>query len=98
MDSLWLQAALGVVAAWILLGVAGLFTRRSIAFVGHLLFPVSAVVSLSLAGIGLAAMGAPQQSMVLPLGLPGLPFHLHLDALSAFFLMLIGAASAGISI
>ena len=98
MDSLWLQAALGAIAAWIALGVAGLFARRSIAFVGHLLFPLSAVVSLVVAGIGLAALGAPPQSMVLPLGLPGLPFHLHLDALSAFFLLLIGAASVGISI
>jgi hydrogenase-4 component B len=34
---------------------------------------------------------------VLPIGLPGLPFHLRLDSLSAFFLMVIGAASAGIS-
>jgi hydrogenase-4 component B len=30
-------------------------------------------------------------------GLPSLPFHLRLDSLSAFFLMVIGAASAGIS-
>jgi formate hydrogenlyase subunit 3/multisubunit Na+/H+ antiporter MnhD subunit len=36
--------------------------------------------------------------MVLPLGLPDLPFHLRLDALSAFFLVLLGGASAGISV
>ena len=31
---------------------------------------------------------------MLPLGLPDLPFHLRLDALSAFFLLLLGAAGA----
>jgi formate hydrogenlyase subunit 3/multisubunit Na+/H+ antiporter MnhD subunit len=36
--------------------------------------------------------------MVLPLGLPDLPFHLRLDALSAFFLVLLGGAAAGISV
>ena len=35
---------------------------------------------------------------MLPLGLPGLPFHLRLDALSAFFLMVIGAGAAGVSV
>ena len=34
---------------------------------------------------------------MLPIGLPSLPFHLRLDSLSAYFLMVIGAASAGIS-
>ena len=34
---------------------------------------------------------------ILPLGLPQLPFHLRLDSLSAFFLMLIGGVSAGVS-
>jgi formate hydrogenlyase subunit 3/multisubunit Na+/H+ antiporter MnhD subunit len=38
------------------------------------------------------------QTTVLPLGLPGLPFHLRLDPLSAFFLLLLGAAAAGISV
>ena len=37
-------------------------------------------------------------SAVLALGLPDLPFHMRLDALSAFFLVLLGGASAGISI
>ena len=34
----------------------------------------------------------PPSTTVLPLGLPDLPFHLRLDALSAFFLLLLGAA------
>src|SRR6266404_814852 len=44
------------------------------------------------------AMGQTAQSIVLPLGLPDLPFHLRLDALSAFFLLLLGATAAGISV
>ena len=35
---------------------------------------------------------------MLPLGLPDLPFHLRLDALSASFLVLLGSASAAISL
>ena len=35
--------------------------------------------------------------MILPLGLPDLPFHLRLDALSGFFLLILGVAGAGIS-
>ena len=31
-------------------------------------------------------------------GLPDLPFHVRLDALSAFFLLLLGLVSAGISV
>src|SRR5690606_2836334 len=37
------------------------------------------------------------QTAVLPVGLPDLPFHLRLDSLSAFFLLVIGAAAAGVS-
>jgi formate hydrogenlyase subunit 3/multisubunit Na+/H+ antiporter MnhD subunit len=43
-------------------------------------------------------MGQVAQTIVLPLGLPDLPFHLRLDALSAFFLFVLGAAAAGISV
>ena len=43
-------------------------------------------------------MRAPPQTLVLPLGLPDLPFHLRLDALSAFFLLLLGAVAAAVSL
>ena len=45
----------------------------------------------------LAAIAAPPQALVLPLGLPDLPFHLRLDALAAFFLVLLGAVAAAVS-
>lgn len=82
---------------WIALGTVGLFWRDT-RLLTRILFPLSAVASLLLAGAGFAGLGAAPQTMVLPLGLPDLPFHLRLDALSGFFLILLGAASAGISL
>ena len=81
--------------AWLALGVLGLFVPRRM--VAGLLFPLGALVAIVLAGSGLWGLNALPQVAVLPLGLPGLPFHLRLDVLSAFFLFLLGAAAAGIS-
>src|SRR5688572_30985103 len=36
--------------------------------------------------------------MTLPLGLPDLPFHLRIDGLSGFFLLLLGSVAAGVTI
>lgn len=93
-----IHVAIGVIAIWLVLGALGLVSPRNLHFVGHTLFPISSVASLVLAGAGLAALGAEPQTVVLVLGLPDLPFHMRLDALSAFFLVLLGGASAGISI
>src|SRR5687768_11688841 len=40
----------------------------------------------------------PAERLVLPLGLPDLPFHLRHDALASVFLAMLGAASVGISL
>lgn len=96
-DLHWLLA---LVLGWLLLGAVGLLRPHSLRFIARGLFPVGAVLGLGVAllgGIALMAGQAPQM-MVLPLGLPGLPFHLRLDALSGFFLLLMGVAGAGISI
>ena len=42
-------------------------------------------------------LAAPPEQVTLPIGLPDLPMHVRLDALSSVFLFLLGAASAGIS-
>jgi formate hydrogenlyase subunit 3/multisubunit Na+/H+ antiporter MnhD subunit len=63
-----------------------------------LLFIVGTGVGLLLAVVAFMAMGQIAQSIVLPLGLPDLPFHLRLDSLSAFFLLLLGVTAAGISL
>jgi formate hydrogenlyase subunit 3/multisubunit Na+/H+ antiporter MnhD subunit len=86
-----------VVAMWLLIGLIGIVALRRFRFVAVVLFPAGACVSLVLLGVALSAAFAEPEVAVLPLGLPQLPFHLRLDSLSAFFLMLIGGVSAGVS-
>jgi len=90
---------LAIMVAWLALGIAGVFFLRRLAFVAHVLFPAGALLGLALGALALNALllGAPEVA-VLPVGLPALPFHLRLDSLAAYFLMAIGAASAGISL
>ncbi|MDR2614799.1 MAG: hydrogenase 4 subunit B, partial [Candidatus Accumulibacter sp.] len=83
---------------WLAIGLAGLFRARDFALISRRLFPASAAVSLIVAFFALIAISSGQEELILPIGLPNLPFHLRLDALSAFFIFLLGAASAGISI
>jgi formate hydrogenlyase subunit 3/multisubunit Na+/H+ antiporter MnhD subunit len=87
-----------LVSFWGLIGLAGLLRPKSFGLIGRTLFPLGALCGLALAfeaGTGLA--GA-VQTLTLPVGLPDLPFHLRLDSLACVFLILLGAASAGISI
>ena len=84
--------------AWCMAGLAGLVRPLSIAFVGRTLFPLGAVVSAALAVVAATSLAHPTEHLVLPIGLPDLPVHLRLDGLSGVFLILLGAASAGISI
>lgn len=93
-----LVAALALAAAWLALGAAGLVAPRSFGFVSRFLFPAGAAVGLALVGVALPAVWGSPHSAVLPIGLPGLPFHFRLDALSALFLMVIGGAAAGVSL
>ncbi len=93
-----IDGILAVVAAWVAIGIAGIAALRNFRIVARFLFPLSAALSVTLAALALAALPSPPQIAVLAIGLPGLPFHLRLDALSAFFLVLLGIASAGISI
>jgi formate hydrogenlyase subunit 3/multisubunit Na+/H+ antiporter MnhD subunit len=91
-----IDVALGVVVAWLMLGIAGLLLRNT-RIITQIIFPAGAIGSLVLA---LAGVGGLSESSVtiLPLGLPDLPFHLRMDALSSFFLLLLGGASIGISL
>lgn len=86
-----------LMAAWLLVGVAGVFALRRLAVVSQLLFPIGGLMGLALFGLAVGAVLGTPEVAVLPIGLPSLPFHLRLDTLSAYFLMVIGAASAGIS-
>jgi formate hydrogenlyase subunit 3/multisubunit Na+/H+ antiporter MnhD subunit len=93
-----LNACLGLLAAWGLIGLAGMLRPQSLEFAGRTLFLLGAVVGLALAACAALSLGAPPQHALLLIGLPDLPFHLRLDGLSAVFLILLGAASAGISV
>jgi hydrogenase-4 component B len=87
-----LDASLWLAGAWLVVGFAAvLVPHRS-------LFAAGALVGLLLAGVALVALFAPAATRVLPLGLPDLPFHLRLDALASFFLFILGAVAAGVSV
>ncbi len=91
----WILAVMG---AWLLVGAAGMLAMKRLGVVARFLFPLGGLSGLALFAFALAASGRPPEVAVLPIGLPSLPFHLRLDALSAYFLMVIGAVSAGISV
>ncbi len=86
-----------VVAGWLLIGVAGVCALRRLTLVARVLFPIGGAGGLILCAVALSAVLAPPEVAVLPIGLPSLPFHFRLDSLSAFFLMVIGSISAGVS-
>ncbi|WP_332775162.1 hydrogenase 4 subunit B [Polaromonas sp.] len=90
----WMLVA---VLGWLIVGAAGVIALHRLALVSRVLFPVGGLLGLALFGLALGAVLGTPEVAVLPIGLPALPFHLRLDNLSAYFLMVIGAASAGIS-
>jgi len=97
---LHLDWILVVAMAWLIVGAAGIFALHRFGLVSQVLFPIGGLLGLALFGLALdALLGRPEVAIaVLPIGLPALPFHLRLDSLSAYFLMVIGGASAGISV
>ncbi len=93
-----IDVACGAVVVWMVLGLIGLALQHSPRHIAHIVFPLGALASLAVAAAGLWTLGEIPDIAVLPLGLPDLPFHLRLDALSGFFLILLGAASFGVSL
>jgi len=92
-----LLACLALLLGWGVIGAAGLLRPNSVGFV-RMLFPLGALLGAALAVISAASISLPTEQLVLPIGLPDLPFHLRRDALSSMFLVLLGASSAGISL
>ena len=93
-----LTLSLLLLTAWGMVALAGLARPASIAFVGRTLFPLGALFGVALAVVAAVSLDRPAERLVLPIGLPDLPVHLRLDGLSSVFLILLGAASAGVSI
>jgi len=93
-----IELFLALLAAWSIIGFAGLVRPSNVFVAGRVLFPLGAIVGLVLAAAALGSITAPADRLVLPFGLPDLPFHMRRDALTSVFLFLLGAASAGISV
>jgi formate hydrogenlyase subunit 3/multisubunit Na+/H+ antiporter MnhD subunit len=92
------QWAWAGVMFWLVLGFASLLLQRSPHLLTRLVFPLGALGALFIAGVGVAGLLQPPSTVILPIGLPDLPFHLRLDALSAFFMVLLGGAAFGITV
>ena len=93
-----LTGAFVAATAWLAIGVLSLLPWREAAFARRVAFPLGALAGLVLAGAGLEAVWLPSEQLTLPLGLPDLPFHLRVDPLAGFFLLLLGGVAAGISV
>jgi hydrogenase-4 component B len=93
-----LGGAVLVTVSWLIIAATSLVPARNAAFARRFAFPLGAVAGLGLAILGLQAVWLPAQTLTLPLGLPDLPFHLRVDPLGGFFLLLLGSVSAGISV
>ncbi|MBP0592183.1 hydrogenase 4 subunit B [Paraburkholderia sp. LEh10] len=93
----FLEVVLLVIAGWLAIGVLGLASLRRTRVVAHGLFPAGALFGGLLCVLGIAGVFSAPQEAVLPLGLPGLPFHVRLDGLSAYFLAVLGMVSVGVS-
>jgi hydrogenase-4 component B len=94
-----LADCLALVSAWLLIGIAGLAAPRSVRYAGRALFALGALVGFALAATAAwSLVSGATSSLVLPIGLPELPFHLRLDALASVFLLLLGAVAAGVSL
>ncbi|MGB7990761.1 MAG: hydrogenase 4 subunit B [Candidatus Methylophosphatis roskildensis] len=96
-EILHLDIILIIALCWLGVGLAGIASLQRLTFVSRVLFPLGGVIGLTLMAVALSAVFATPQAAVLPIGLPRLPFHLRLDSLAAFFLLLIGGVGAGIS-
>lgn len=94
-----INLVLWVISSWLVIGFLGIFALHKFTFVARVLFPIGGVGGLLLAFIAIRSLSnGVDESRVLPIGLPQLLFHLRLDALSSFFLLVLGVAIFGISI
>jgi formate hydrogenlyase subunit 3/multisubunit Na+/H+ antiporter MnhD subunit len=93
-----IEVAVTLAVAWVVLGAIALVFGRASRAIPLLIFPVGALVALALALTGVWAMSVGESAAILPAGLPDLPFHVRVDALSGFFLLLLGGVTFGVSL
>jgi len=93
-----MELIVGVVLYWLAVGFAGLLRPLNLWYVSRVLFPLGIIGGMVLMVAAFQGIAAPPSALVLPLGLPDLPFHVRLDPLAAFFIGLLGVAVVGISL
>jgi len=93
-----LSDALVAAVSWLAIAALAMVPAGNAFFARRLAFPLGALIGLALAGFGLQSIWLHAEQLTLPLGLPDLPFHLRIDPLAGFFLLLLGSVSAGVSI
>ena len=93
-----LIGSLAIGIGWLAIAALALIPSGNAFFARHVAFPLGALAGLALAGFGVGAVWVPAEQMTLPLGMPDLPFHLRIDPLAGFFLMLLGSVATGISV
>jgi hydrogenase-4 component B len=91
--------ALSCVAALLILAALSAAIART-RLGGFIVYGTSLVAALVWLAVALAHLlvGAPPLKVTLPLGLPWIGAHFRLDALSAFFLAVVGLGAAGASL
>jgi formate hydrogenlyase subunit 3/multisubunit Na+/H+ antiporter MnhD subunit len=90
-------ALYGVAALLALAPVAVILSRSSRA--GNVIYGSSLIVTLALGAIGLESLFAPAASTAeLPLGVPWLGTHFRIDALAAFFIIVVNLGGAAASL
>jgi len=88
---------LACIAGLLALAVIGAVTARTPTG-GPLVYGGCLILSLATLLAGLLSIGAPPTELTLPIGLPWIGGHVRLDALSAFFLVVVGLGSAAASL
>lgn len=84
---------------WIFLGFLGFGLPRLLSRTVPILYLLSACNGCLLAASGVFSIATgTTDSLELPWGLPGLPFHFRQDLLSSYFLVILGTVSAMVSI
>jgi formate hydrogenlyase subunit 3/multisubunit Na+/H+ antiporter MnhD subunit len=89
--------ALCGVAALLVLAPAGVALHASSRGTG-IIYGASLIITAMLCTIALLALSGPATTVTLPLGLPWLGAHFRIDALSAFFLVVVNLGGAAASL
>ncbi|HKU46438.1 MAG TPA: proton-conducting transporter membrane subunit, partial [Burkholderiales bacterium] len=94
-----LQTLLGCVAALLATGIAGLIvaSRRAGGVLVYAVALAATAAAMGVAGTALLAQSF-GEGLVLPVGVPWLGAHFRLDALSAFFLLVVNLGGAAASL